>query len=429
MMPNKKIRIGFHSDATGFGGAEAYLGLLIKNIDLDQYDVFFFHKAAYPLKQVFGDFDQFTSIAYDQKESPKTEKESAGESRPQASSQRPFNLKEVARTLWRAIVPQSVKMKVGFQRDIEKLSSLFQEYQIDIFHSNETSPTPDIASIAASRAGINSIIGTIHLFPSEKDGQYASIKRDLIHQVFQAVNKMIYVSHATRKEWLKKIDPQFEEKIQVIHNGVQPVHFDSELDEKTKKEYRQELNISTDDFVILLSGRLNFMKGHKYLMEALPTTLKEVPNLRVLFAGGGGESDDLQAQAKVLQVEHIVRFLGHRSDMKELMKLSDIVTLPSVAFESCPFALIEAMACSKPIVASDFSGIPEIVNDGETGILVVPKDPDSLSGAIIKLLKDSEMRKRMGEAGRKRVEEMFTLDQMLQKTYGLYEELLKDHQQ
>ena len=111
---------------------------------------------------------------------------------------------------------------------------------------------------------------------------------------------------------------------------------------------------------------------------------------------------------------------------KKITQMYDIALLPSIAFETFGLVNLEAMACSKPVIASNFSGIPEVVKDRETGILVPPRDSEALADAIIELLNDPEKRKQMGEAGRKRVEEMFTLEKMLNATYGLYEELLKE---
>jgi glycosyltransferase involved in cell wall biosynthesis len=101
----------------------------------------------------------------------------------------------------------------------------------------------------------------------------------------------------------------------------------------------------------------------------------------------------------------------------------DVAVLPSET-ESFPFVILEAMACRRPVIATNVGGIPDIVDDGNTGILVPPKDSDKLAEAIIKLLKDKELRERMGDAGRERFERLFTQERMLGKTFSLYEESL-----
>ncbi len=111
--------------------------------------------------------------------------------------------------------------------------------------------------------------------------------------------------------------------------------------------------------------------------------------------------------------------------MADVTQLYDLAVLPSVSLETLGYALLEAMTLRKPCVASRFSGIPEVVEEGVTGMLVPPREPAPLADAIVGLLSDPARRREFGEAGRRRVEERFTMEKMLSATFALYDELLK----
>ena len=108
------------------------------------------------------------------------------------------------------------------------------------------------------------------------------------------------------------------------------------------------------------------------------------------------------------------------------MLISDLIVLPSIALEALPYVLIEAMACYKPVVATNFSGIPEAVENNITGKLVDRKDPLALANAIIEILSNKNQAQQMGQAGRRRVEHLFTQERMLKETFTIYERLLNE---
>jgi glycosyltransferase involved in cell wall biosynthesis len=124
-----------------------------------------------------------------------------------------------------------------------------------------------------------------------------------------------------------------------------------------------------------------------------------------------------------LGIERAVRFLGFRTDVTRIFAASDVVVLPSVA-EAFGLVLGEAMVMQKAVVATRVGGIPEIVEDGVTGILVPPASPAALADAILSLLRDPERRTQLGEAGRRRVIETFRFETMMERYEALYEALL-----
>jgi L-malate glycosyltransferase len=167
---------------------------------------------------------------------------------------------------------------------------------------------------------------------------------------------------------------------------------------------------------------LTHEKGHKYLIEAAALVLREVPDTRFIILGEGELRSALERQIKELHLDKHVLLPGFRADILSFIKSFDVFVMSSL-FEGLGTSLLDAMALSKPTVASDTGGIPEVVAHGETGFLVPPRDARELATAISKLLKDPDRRERMGRAGLERVKRLFTADQMVEKTQAVYRNL------
>jgi L-malate glycosyltransferase len=163
-------------------------------------------------------------------------------------------------------------------------------------------------------------------------------------------------------------------------------------------------------------------KGHKYLIEAAALVLRDVPETRFIILGEGELRSSLERQIKELHLDKHVLLPGFRADILSFIKSFDVFVMSSL-FEGLGTSLLDAMALSKPTVASDTGGIPEVVAHGETGFLVPPRDARELATAISKLLKDPDRRERMGRAGLERVKRLFTADQMVEKTQAVYRNL------
>jgi glycosyltransferase involved in cell wall biosynthesis len=175
--------------------------------------------------------------------------------------------------------------------------------------------------------------------------------------------------------------------------------------------------------VIGAISRLAWKKGIRHLIEATPYILESAPDAHVVIAGDGPLRAELEANADALGVRDRVLFLGSRADTIELMAAFDVFVLPSVV-EGMSNALLEAMAVGRPVVVTDVGGNPEVVVDGETGLVVPPADPHQLAASIVKLLEAPELAAEMGAAGRRRVLEHYQIDVMTRRIEELYEELL-----
>jgi len=171
--------------------------------------------------------------------------------------------------------------------------------------------------------------------------------------------------------------------------------------------------------LVLSVGQLEAVKGQRYLIEAWPAVRAAVPNATLLLLGNGSLRAELEEWTRRTGVAASVHFLGFRELTLPYLLACDLLVQPSLT-EGMPNSVLEAMAARRPVVATRTGGLPELVSDGETGILVPPADPQALAGAIVALLADSERRATMGEAAARRVREQFSVERMVTLTEDAY---------
>jgi glycosyltransferase involved in cell wall biosynthesis len=160
-------------------------------------------------------------------------------------------------------------------------------------------------------------------------------------------------------------------------------------------------------------------KGHRYLIDAAHQVVREVPDARFVILGEGELREHLEKQVRDHHLEKHVLLPGFRMDVLGCLKGFDLFVMSSVT-EGLGTSLLDAMACARPIVATTAGGIPEVVQDGETGVLVPPRDARAMASAIVALLKDPERRRTMGEAGLNRLRGRFTVERMVAGTAQVY---------
>lgn len=242
-------------------------------------------------------------------------------------------------------------------------------------------------------------------------------------------NKLVYTLLADRvvtlsegmRRYLAESKGVSAGKIVVIPTGIDPGLF---APDGAGGELRPAAGAAPHGPVIGTVSVLRGKKGHRVLLQAAALLRRRFPDLRVLIVGDGPGRDDLRRETEVLGLDGTVSFLGFRRDVPRLLETFDLFVFPSLE-EALGTAVLEAMAAGKAVVASRVGGIPEVVADGETGLLVPPGDSDALAGAVTRLLENSEVRRRMGERGRLRIEEQFSLDRMLERTEALYHRLCR----
>jgi glycosyltransferase involved in cell wall biosynthesis len=230
------------------------------------------------------------------------------------------------------------------------------------------------------------------------------------------IDQFITVSKKEEKK-IQKIG-----KTRTIYNGIDITSFDIK-----NNNFRKEFGIKKE--LITSIASLIPIKGIYYLIKACDQIIKNNKHIRCAIVGSGStlekySGEEYKKLVKKLGLEENIIFTGVRNDIPSILANSDVFVLASLE-ETFGFVLTEAMAASKPVVATNVGGIPEVVEDGKTGILVPPKNPAALANAIIKLLKNPGLRKQMGEAGRKRAEEYFTMEKMVKEYEDVYDEIIK----
>jgi glycosyltransferase involved in cell wall biosynthesis len=161
-------------------------------------------------------------------------------------------------------------------------------------------------------------------------------------------------------------------------------------------------------------------KGQRHLVEAAAIVVRQIPDARFVIAGEGELRGALERQIRDRHLEKHVMLLGFRPDVLSLHKIFDVFVMSSVT-EGLGTSLLDAMACGKPVVATMAGGIPEVVEDGLTGLLVPTRDPEAMARAIVRLLNDAGLRRQMGEAAVLRARERFSVERMVLDTLRVYQ--------
>ena len=206
--------------------------------------------------------------------------------------------------------------------------------------------------------------------------------------------------------------------ISLVHNGVDLQRYDHQDPCCTLHE---EYGLPDGGPIVGVVARLEPEKGHPTLLEAWPTVVAAVPDATLLVVGEGSRRDALEEQANELGLDRPVVFTGRRDDVPAVTAALDVAVLPSYR-EALGLTILEAMALSRPVVASNVGGIPEMVEDGVTGLLVPPRDPVALAAAIIRLLRDHPLADMLGRAGHDLVHERFCIELMVREVERIYDE-------
>ena len=233
------------------------------------------------------------------------------------------------------------------------------------------------------------------------------------------VDKVVACSEAAKRFALQNENLK-SNKIATLYNGIDLNKFSPR---KKDSETINKLGFQDTDKVIGMVSNLSSVKDHKTLLNAIVEIKKAYPEIKCVLVGDGYMRGDLVRHVDRLKLNENVCFLGSREDIYKILSIMDIFVLTSL-MEGLPNAVLEAMACGLPVVATKVGGIPEIIENGRNGILLEPKDHQSLALALITLIEDFSLRKEMGVIGRKIIEQKFSLERMVNDYERLYTEIL-----
>ena len=240
--------------------------------------------------------------------------------------------------------------------------------------------------------------------------------QEQLRRLTPSMDRLVVVSRAIEQ---KVVDEgRLGARRVLVHNGV-------DLDRLDHQEpcctLREEYAMDPDAAIVGVVGRLELEKGHPTLLEAWPRVLERVPNAYLLIVGEGSRQDALRQIAREQGIERHVIFTGRRDDIPAVTAALDVAVLPSYR-EAQGLTILEAMAMSRPVVASNVGGIPEMVEDGVTGLLVPPHDPPALAAAISRLLLDHPFADTLARAGHDLVHDRFCVQMMVNAVQELYDE-------
>lgn len=258
-----------------------------------------------------------------------------------------------------------------------------------------------------------------HTWSYEGDRTRVLLDREL---VARRADAFVAVSREDQRRMIE-VERVPSAKARFIPNGIPPFPAPT-----PGRDIRAELGIAADTPLVGVVATLRPQKALDVMIRAVPDLRRQVPGATVLLIGGAespGSTEEarLRAVAADVGAGDGVRFLGARNDVPDLVGALDLACLSS-AFEGSPLSVMEYMEAGKAVVATRVGGVPDLVIDGETGLLVPPQDPPALAAALAALLLAPERRARMGEAGRRRRREKFSIEATARQVEKLYEELL-----
>jgi glycosyltransferase involved in cell wall biosynthesis len=296
---------------------------------------------------------------------------------------------------------------------VRNLSMLARRQRIDLIHVNsEKALLFSIASVGLRR------------FPVIWHCRVRSDFGWVFDLVSAARARMIIANSEYVSSRFRRI-PTARGKVRIIHNGIDTIAFRPGLDGSA---VREEFGIGPDETLIGAAGRLEEEKGMQHFVRAAAEAGREIPGSRFIVVGGPQPGNETYARrlagmARDAGLSPGIVFTGFRSDMAECLAAMDIVVVPSLK-EGFGRVVGEAMASGKPVICSRVGGIPELVSDGETGVLFPPGDAAAIAREMTTLAADRQRARELGRAARQRIERDFSMDRHVQLIENVYEEML-----
>ena len=376
---NRQPLLLYITDSEGLGGAEGYLQTLLLHADQQRYRV--------------------------------------GLALPPRPATRP--LVELARAHGVEVSPLDIVHQEGLSAGaIARSIALLHRLRPAIVHFNLPSPRRCAETvIAAWLLGIQRRLATFQLVtPVPRFGWLSGRVRGLNRRLqYRTLHHGIAVSQGNYRLLAEQYGFSAA-RLALIPNAVDTDRFQPMPDDGA---LRTAWEIPPDALLLGLIGRLSRQKGHVGLFEALPAIWQVFPNTHVVLAGAGELEQDLRTKASQIDPLGRIHFVGRQHDMPRVLAALDIFVLPSL-YEGLSFAVLEAMAAERAIVATAVDGTVEVIEDGRTGLLIPPGTPGALAAAITHLLADPLLRMQMGQAARQIILDRFDQRQMLARTFTLY---------
>ena len=273
--------------------------------------------------------------------------------------------------------------------------------------------------LAARAVGVGSVVHTPHVFAFQWNaGLKGRFYRALERYAARRCDRIIALSESQKRLTVEAglLPP---ERVEVIANGVDPAAYPSA---HPAGEIRSRLGLGAEGPIVVMVARLMPQKGCRNFIRAAALVLAELPEIRFCLIGDGPMEEELRAEVGRLGIEGNFQLAGHVERASDTYTAFDLFVLSSL-WEGMPYAELEAMASRLAVIATRIPGTVDLVTEGETGHLVTPDSTEEIASRIVELMRDDALRRRMGEAGRRRVEEEFTLGRFTRAHEELYAKL------
>ena len=278
----------------------------------------------------------------------------------------------------------------------------------DILNTHSSSDSW-VASIAARLSGVKpKIIRTRHLS--------TPISRTILSRfIYETMPDAVMTTGEEIRGIMMRVNGYDGSRIFSVPTGIDLVRFDPSI---------VKPSISRKGFAIGMVGVLRSWKGHNLFLASVPDILEKVAEAHFYIAGEGPQRENIVSLIREMKLERHVTLLGHRDDIPQVLASMDIVVHPSYGHEGVPQTVLQAFAMQKPVVATNVGAIPEVVIDGQTGLLIKPQRPDLIAQGVIRLFNDADLRNRLAYEARRLVLAGFSSGHMLDKIEAIYHRIL-----
>jgi L-malate glycosyltransferase len=312
----------------------------------------------------------------------------------------------------------NLQRRPGFDwRCVRRLSRLVADEQVRVIHAHQYTP---FAYALATRVFCRRppVLFTEH---GRFHPDYPSWKRKWFNRLLSdRHDRFVAVGDAVRQALIDKegLPPA---RVEVVYNGVDLPCADG--DSHTRAEVRHELKVADDECLVVQVARLDTIKDHKTAIRAVALALRQAPRVRLLIVGDGPEQAAIEREIADHSLHAQVTMLGLRRDVPRLLAAADVFLLTSLS-EGIPVTIIEAMAAGVPVVSTAVGGVPELIEDGVTGLLAPAGDAPRLADALVRLATDPHARATLAEQAKSRASKEFSEQTMIDHYDRIYGEML-----
>ncbi len=305
------------------------------------------------------------------------------------------------------VVPISMAGDLDFDL-AGRVADWLANHQPGLLHVHSRRGADFWGGLAARRAGVPAVL------TRRVDNPDIPFVGSLKYRLYERV---IAISDQIRTELRSAGVP--DAQLRLVHSAVR----EAKPPAWTREQFLDAFDLEQQHITVFCVAQFIARKGHAYLLDAWPEVLSECPDARLLLFGQGREETSLRTQADRLGISNSLRFAGFREDLHEFMGHADLLVHPALR-EGLGVCLLEAQAAGMPVVASRAGGIPEVVAEGETGLLVTPGQVAELAGAVVAMVRDAERRQRMAAAGPAHIARHFSAEGMVSGNLEVYREVL-----